>query len=90
MHSMKMRREKSLTTEPEMPMFPSVYVDHKQMPDIEDWEVGKEYTIKNMKMRMASKEMSEGEEGKRHSARMELMGYDSEKKHEGKTEKHLD
>jgi len=84
MHSMKIEQEKSLEAVPEMPMFPSVYVDHKQFPEIESWSVGKEYTLKNVKVRMASKEASEGKEGKRLSARMELMGYDSDEKHDKK------
>lgn len=65
------------------PYYPCVYVDGKQMPEIDDWEVGEEYTI-TVKVKVRSYTMSEDEKNERSSAELELIEYGT------KTPKSLD
>lgn len=62
------------STTPEKIYFPSFYVDSKQMPDIDNWEVGKEYTI-TVKVKMCSYSLSEREDKSMSSAEIEVLEY---------------
>ena len=62
------------STSPEKTYFPSFYVDSKQMPDIDNWEVGEEYTI-TVKVKMCSYSLSEREDKSMSSAEIEVLEY---------------
>lgn len=59
---------------PKEPYFPSTYVDSKQMPEIDEWEVGEEYTI-TVVVKMRSYSLSERADESRSSAELELLKY---------------
>lgn len=74
---------KSLAKEPEKmlypevaagPYHPSFYVDSKQMPEIDKWEVGKEYVI-TVKVKMCSYNLNESEKNSRSSASFDMIEY---------------
>lgn len=58
-------------------MKPCLHVTDKDLPQIKDWEVGQEYTIK---VRQKSREVREGEDGTTVSAELELVGLPGETK----------
>lgn len=66
---------------PYMSRCPSIYVDSKQMPEIDEWEVGKEYLLT---VRVCMKSYSIREESDRSNAEIEIESYAR------KTEKSLD
>jgi hypothetical protein len=53
--------------------FPSVYVDSKQMPEINDWEVGLEYDL-HIRVKMKSYSVSDNGDG-RSNAELSIEGY---------------
>lgn len=81
-------QEKSLDNEemdcgmPVGDQFPCLYVDSKQMPEIEDWEVGSEYMI-TVQVRMKSYSLNDRGDG-RSNAELSIESYET------KTGKSLD
>lgn len=67
---------------PSGPNYPSLYVDSKQIPEIEDWEVGLEYEL-TVRVKMSSYSVSERGDG-RSNAELTVESYERE------TEKSLD
>lgn len=65
---------------PRSDSYPTMYVDSKQMPEIDEWEVGKEYTVKVV-LKMKSYSIREGSD--RSNAEFCIESY------AGKTEKSL-
>lgn len=57
MKSLQIQRNHSLDY-PEMPQYPRIYVDSKQMSEIGDWEVGETYELK-VKIKMTGKTETE-------------------------------
>ena len=74
---MEMKREKTLAEVPESPRFPSVYVDESQVPEIGSWKVGESYDLKNMRVKMSRREISEHDGKKGITAYLELLEYDA-------------
>jgi hypothetical protein len=60
------------------PDYPSLYVDSKQMPEIDSWKVGEEYEIK-IRVKMSSYAVSDRGDG-RSSASLSVEGYERENK----------
>ena len=61
------------------PDFPCLYIDSKQMPEIDEWEVGEEYEIK-LKVKMKSYSISdEGDQRSRAELSVESYERKSEK-----------
>ena len=54
-------------------MYPSLYVSESEIPEIDSWEVGKEYTL-NIKVKMTSKD--EYADGRETSSRLEVIAYE--------------
>lgn len=83
MKSLQLKREKSLDVcmSPEMDRvyYPEAYVRGDQMPEIDKWDVGEEYTV-TMKVRMRSYDKNETLEGTRSTACIELIAYEPVKK----------
>ena len=64
--------EDSVKVNPSSSMYPpSFYVSDKQMPEIENWEVGEKYT---MVIEVEQKSMSEGDD-KSISANFDIVAY---------------
>ena len=73
-------QEKSLNHEdccvaPSGPNYPSLYVDSKQIPEIDSWEVGMEYTL-TVRVKMTS--YSVREDSDRSSAELTVESYERE------------
>jgi hypothetical protein len=54
-------------------VFPSFHVDEREMPEIDGWEVGKEYVL-NIKVKMTNKD--EYSDGRDTCARLEVLAYE--------------
>lgn len=61
---------------PSGPNFPSMYVDSKQMPEIDDWEVGMEYEL-TIRVKMKSYSVSDRGDG-RSNAELSIEAYEGE------------
>lgn len=77
MKSLEIKPARSLeeTCGPADTRYPITHVDDKQMPEINDWQVGKEYTIK-MKVRMRSFDRSETIDTTHANACLDLLEYE--------------
>ncbi len=60
---------------PDRVSFPSMYVDSKQIPEIDEWEVGEEYVI-TVKVCMKSYSIHEGSD--RSNAELSVESYERE------------
>jgi len=79
MRSLEDRSELSLDT-PSLPSFPHFFVNGEQMPEIDTWEVGEEYTLK-VKVRMTGYSSHMNDSGVLHSsADFDMLSYDVVKK----------
>mgnify|MGYP001588211761 CR=1 FL=1 len=56
-------------------MYPGVYVSEGDIPEIDSWEVGKEYVLE-VKVKMTSKD--EYADGRDTNARLEIIAYNYE------------
>jgi|GEM_PF-5644686 len=54
-------------------VYPSLYVDEKEMPEIEDWKVGQEYELK-IRVKVTTKD--EYADGTATNSRLEVIAYE--------------
>lgn len=75
MKSLEKKRDPMLEG-PIMADYPTFHVSDKQMPEIEDWEVGKSYTIK-VKVKMIDRSEFESLERESGHATFEVISYET-------------
>lgn len=73
MKSIKGKDPRKWEEEPTSLVYPSLYIDETEMPQIEDWKVGQEYELK-IRVKVTTKD--EYKDGTATNTRLEVIAYE--------------